>query len=159
MIDDALKALIIDFADESDAILNDVQESIEAIENGERDSAGFAEFAQKIDRIMGCAGSFKMFNTAAMTPALNVITHLATGCKELGYKSTQLKQPETIVIAAGFLAEAVEIIQNAVADLRKGYISLDANTTKNVAQRLGWLCTKLKMSPEEERALRKSFGL
>lgn len=154
-----LKAMLINFADESDEILTDIEGTIEAIENGESGPEAFADFAQKVDRIMGCASSLNLLNIPEVAVALESIGHISMGCKTLGYRATQIKQPEIVIIAAGFLAEAVEVLHEAINDLRKGYISLDADRTARMGQRLGWLCEKLRLSPDEEKALRKSFGL
>jgi len=153
------KGVLADFVEESSGIIEKLNVLIEQIEMGEKAGEAFTEFAQKIDGIMGCAKTLGLESISGLAFLVQTVGNLSEGCKALGYKASQLKESDRIQIVAGFLAEALEMIHDAIADLKKGYVSIDTSHAETIKQRLSWLISKLNLSAEEQAAILKKFGL
>lgn len=151
--------LVEGFIEESQGILDGLAEPLGNLENGEGKPDDFAQVAQRIDGIMGCAKTLGIGTFAQIAPALSVISNLAEGCKALGYRASQLKQPEISKVVAGFVSEAVEMLGAALQDLSKGYISIDTVHADRIRERLIWISGKLKLSPKDQMEIMARFGL
>src|SRR5207253_2068805 len=119
----------------------------------------FVKVAQQIDGIMGCAKTLGIGTLKEVAPALLVISNLSEGIKALGYRASQLKQVEVTKVVAGFVAEAVEMLQAALLDLKKGYVSIDTKHANTIKERLIWISSKLKLSPKDQMEIMARFGL
>ena len=159
MLSPEQKALIEDFTQESKEILDGLEDIIADLETGRGKAEGFATIALKIDGIMGCAKTLGLEGLPELSLALKVISNLAEGCKMLGYKAAQVKEGEVVKIVAGFLADAVEMVENAIDDLNKGYISFDAEDAARIKDRIVWISGKLSLSAEDQAKILARFGL
>lgn len=158
-MDEQTKEVIEAFIEESQGIIDSLEEPLSGLENGEGTPDDFANVALKIDGIMGCAKTLGLGGMQEVGPAMQVISNLSEGCKALGYRASQVKEPEVGTIIAGFLAEAIEMLSNALRDLRKGYISIDTAHANRIRERLIWISTKLKLSPKDQMAIMARFGI
>jgi hypothetical protein len=158
-MDEQTKVLIEGFIEESKEILASIEEPLSDLENGEGNPDDFVKVAQRIDGIMGCAKTLGLGSLQHIAPALLVISNMSEGCKALGYRASQIKQPEVTKIVAGFLAEAVEMLESALMDLQKGYVSIDTQHAGTIKDRLIWISSKLKLSPQDQLEIMARFGL
>jgi len=158
-MDEQTKMLIDGFIEESQGIIQALEEPLSALESGEGDADNFAQIAQRIDGIMGCAKTLGIGTLKEIAPALKVISNLSEGCKALGYRASQIKQPEITTVVAGFVAEAVEMLSAAIGDLAKGYVSIDTGQADRIRERLLWIAGKLKLSPKDQMEIMARFGL
>jgi hypothetical protein len=153
------KELLEAFVEESEGVLAKLEETLDAIDSGTKGPEGFADFGLGIDGIMGCAKTLGLSSFAAFGDLLSIISSLTEGCKALGYKAATLEDEEVRGIVIGFLSDALEFIKGGIRDLKKGYVSIDVDGARRVADRVAWIVTKLELSPAEEQALLKRFGL
>ena len=158
-MDEQSKQLIEGFVEESQEILASIEDPLADLESGVGNPDDFVKVAQRIDGIMGCAKTLGLGTMKQIAPALQVISNLSEGCKALGYRASQIKQTEVSKIVAGFIAEAVEMLDAALADLKKGYVSIDTGHATVIKERLVWIASKLKLSAKDQLEIMARFGL
>ncbi len=158
-MDESVKELVNDFVEESLGIVETIQNIVEPIEMGEADGKGFVEFALKIDGIMGCAKTLNLDSYKELEVAMSTISKLSEGCKVLGYRASQIQDPVLVKLVAAFMADALEMVENALRDLKKGHISFDVAYSEKIRDRLQWITGKLKLNEEDMKAIWKHFGL
>jgi len=154
-----MKDLIEAFVEESQGIVATTTDMLDELQDGDGGTESFAQIGQRIDGIMGCAKTMGLDTYPQLAPALNVISNLSEGCKALGYQAAELKDLTLAPMAAGFLADAVEMLGAAVLDLKKGYVSIDMKAAERIKERLLWFVQKTKLSPEDQKKLLARFGL
>lgn len=74
------------------------------------DNKHFESFGQQVDRIMG----------AAFTLSLNEVGELAKLGKELGYKSSQVKELPKLLVIHSLLGQLVRSMQGILKGIKKG---------------------------------------
>lgn len=152
--------LLKDFSAESLESLDAAQAIVEGIDAGEISAEQFAVAAQRIDGIMGCAKTLGLKDLRDLQPILEVISGVSEGCKALGYKASQSTVGGPVVsIVASFYLDAIEVLQGAVRDLGKGYVSIDLKRAKKIEERLTWVLGQLQLSPLEESRILAMFGV
>ncbi len=153
------KSLVDDFTSESLQIVSDMQKLLDDIEAGLKPHSDFAHFAQRIDGIMGCAKTLGLDGLENLKLPLAAISNLSEGCKSLGYKGSQVKDQSIAAIIAGFMADALEILEQALDDLNSEIVTIDADQTNRIKDRLTWLGTQMKLSAKDQAEILARFGL
>lgn len=101
--------LLQSFLEESRDVLVNLHEFLSNFKRAE-DRHLFEQFGQQVDRIMG----------AAYTLSLKEIGDLAKLGKEIGYKSSQVKDFEKLLSIQSLLSQLVSAIERSLKALRKG---------------------------------------
>jgi hypothetical protein len=140
--------ILSDFQKEAKGLLNELEPIVEKLEEVEEGfpSNELAQFAQRIDRIMGAAETLNQLDTNHQ--GLKRIGAIARLCKGLGYKAAELKTSELIPIFAAFWADTLEVLSgliDAIADEAKSK-SLADSSAKILQGRLDWLAAKVEKS-------------
>jgi chemotaxis protein histidine kinase CheA len=151
--------LLESFAEESQEILDGLEEPLGDLEAGEGSSALFADIAQRIDRIMGCARSLGLNGSKELEPVFRMIGELSEGSKFLGYRAERMTNPDLMRLVGGVLAEAVEVIAGSLRALKKGYILYDQDAAVRSKERIRLVASKIQLSPAEKEELFKKFGV
>lgn len=133
--DPSMKEIIIDFCDEADTLFNQLQTSLEILEETPTNTKELEKFGQIIDRIMGAAKSIGA-------------TEIATFCelgKIIGYKSSQIKDIPLIEVVVAILFDSLDLLRKMIKSLRDGDDHVMKNlNTKAFVTRLNWLSAKFK---------------
>lgn len=153
------RELLVDFADESMAILEEAEELIAPLEDGEGTPDDIVVAAQKIDGIMGCAKTMGLSGASDLGLLFVNISRLSEGFKFLGYRAGEVKSSQILQVIGGILNEAIELLKTSFVDLKKGYISIDQDAVGRSQERMMWIAKKLNLSEEDEKNLRKRFGM
>ena len=153
------KSLLDDFTSESKDIISSLQNLIGELETGTRSSTEFAQFAQRIDGIMGCAKTLGIDGLPGIEIPLAAVGNLSEGCKSVGYKASQIKDPGLSRLVASFFAEALELLDEAIDDLRNGTAEVDSELALKIRDRINWIGTQMKLSSQDQAEILARFGL
>jgi hypothetical protein len=153
------KSLLDDFTSESKDIISGLQNIIEELEVGTRQASEFAHFAQRIDGIMGCAKTLGIDGLPGIEIPLAAVGNLSEGCKSVGYKASQIKDPGLAKIVASFFAEALELLDDAIDDLKNGTAEVDSELAKKIRDRINWIGSQMKLSAQDQAEILARFGL
>lgn len=136
LIDDpSMKEIVIDFCNESDALVEELEEILSSLEEEIENHANFEKFGQIIDRIMGAAKSIG---------ARDIATLSELG-KTIGYKSSQVNDTPLLEIVVAVLFDSIDIMKKLLNNLREGNSqNLQQINTKAFVTRLNWLSEKFK---------------
>ena len=140
------KEILDGFKQETKALLAELTEVVESLEEagtGPLPAEKLSEFAQKIDRIMGAVTTMVQLD-GALKP-LGFVSTMAELCKKTGYQAARLNQPALAAIFAGFWADVIEVIDEAVAlvDTPEKISEVSADFTPVLLKRLKWLSDKV----------------
>lgn len=133
-----------EFRKESKQILDELNSVVESLEDPKEATykSQLAEFAQKIDRIMGTAKTIAMIEPDHM--GLKRIGQIAALCKALGYKAAEATSMELLPLFSAFWADTLEVVGELMNSLED-----DAKTKKiasefsiAIEKRLTWLSQK-----------------
>lgn len=130
-----MKEIVIDFCNEAEELFNELQISLEILEDIPENTKELEKFGQVIDRIMGAAKSIGL-------------AEIATFCelgKIIGYKSSQIKDVPLIEVVVAILFDSLDLLRKMIASLRLGNDSnMKHLNTKAFVTRLNWLSAKFK---------------
>jgi len=133
--DPSMKEIIDDFCDESASLFDQLEKSLNALEENPSNTKELENFGQVIDRIMGAAKSIGA-------------TEIATFCelgKVIGYKSSQIKDIPLIEVVVAILYDSVDMLRKMNLSLKAGNnTSMNKLNTKAFVTRLNWLSEKFK---------------
>ncbi|MBC7712525.1 MAG: hypothetical protein H7177_04275 [Rhizobacter sp.] len=133
--DPSMKEIIIDFCAEADMLFDELQDSLEILEESPSNTKELEKFGQVIDRIMGAAKSIG---------ASEIATFCELG-KVIGYKSSQIKDIPLIEVVVAILFDSLDLLRKMVTAIRLGTDSGMKNlNTKAFVTRLNWLSDKFK---------------
>ncbi len=152
--------LIKDFRDESEALVDELEEITDQLESSDRAATTevlLKEFSQKIDRIMGAAKNLQI-----MAPEHKGLAFLATiteMCKNIGYQAAALKRDHLVPIFAGFWAETLDVMREILAaiDSPESTKKVIDTHSETLQKRLAWLADKV--APESAEEKEKVIGL
>lgn len=136
---------MIEFQTESQTILGELLSVVDDLENAEDfDPKLFAEFAQKIDRIMGGAETLALLDPEHT--GLKFMAETARLCKQIGYKVSESKNPALVPIVAGFWADVVEVLQTLVRNLEDipACQRITEGFSGTLKSRLEWIAKQLR---------------
>lgn len=142
--------ILTDFQTETRGLLEELNAVVETLEEPSTvfPSKELAEFAQKIDRVMGAAQTLSQFD--ASHKGMQRIGAIAQLCKKLGYKAAEFKFAPLVPIFAAFWADTLEVLGelvDAVADEAKTQQLTDSFASV-LQNRLTWLSDRVqKMAP------------
>jgi hypothetical protein len=153
------KSLLDDFTSESKDIISSLQNLIEGLESGVKNSSEFAHFAQRIDGIMGCAKTLGIDGLPGIEVPLAAVGNLSEGCKSVGYKASQIKDPALSRLVASFFAEALELLDEAIDDLKNGTSEVDSELALTIRDRIYWIGNQMKLSEQDQAEILARFGL
>ena|SRR3989344_568343 len=132
--------LLTSFLEESFEVLEGLKDLMENF-NGHADISCFEQFGQQVDRIMG----------AAYTLSLGDLGDLAKLGKELGYKSSQVKEIGKLLAVQSLLSQlikSIEVILNGYKKNQKPVseeVSLLLNRLTGASNQLGDLRISVKV--------------
>ena len=133
--DPSMKEIVIDFCDEADSLFDQLEVSLNLLEEDPRNNKELEKFGQVIDRIMGAAKSIG---------AMEIATFCELG-KVIGYKSSQIVDIPLVEVVVAVLLDAVELLRKMITALRVGdHNSMTNLNTKAFVTRLNWLSAKFK---------------
>ncbi len=140
--------ILTDFQKEAKDLLSELEPIVENLEEteGKFPAEELAQFAQKIDRIMGAAETLNQLDINHQ--GLKRIGAIARLCKGLGYKAAELKTTELIPLFAAFWADTLEVLSgliDAAADEERSK-SLADSFAKILQGRLDWLTGKVEQA-------------
>jgi chemotaxis protein histidine kinase CheA len=148
--DPSMKEIVIDVCDEANALFDQLENSLNLLEENPKNSKELEKFGQVIDRIMGAAKSIGA-------------TEIATFCelgKIIGYKSSQIKDIPLIEVVVAILFDSIDLLRKMNESLREGNDRLMAKlNTKAFTTRLNWLSEKFKDIDRASCAIEKEGNL
>lgn len=139
------KDIIESFQEESNGLINELRDIIEALEDHKGDFPKnlLEDFANKADRIMGTAKTFE-----TMCPDQKIFVQIGKFgelCKATGYKASTMNSNALVPIFAAFWADTVDIMEDLCSnigneqklqDVTKSYIPI-------LQKRLVWLAQQI----------------
>ncbi len=133
--DPSMKEIVIDFCNEADDLFNQLEGSLNILEDTPLNHVELEKFGQIIDRIMGAAKSIGA-------------TEIAQFCelgKLIGYKSSQISDVPLLEVVIAILFDAIHMLRKMILAIRDGNNNCMKNlNTKAFATRLTWLSEKFK---------------
>lgn len=133
--DPSMKEIVDDFCTEAEGLFDQLEQSLELLEDNPNNSKELEKFGQIIDRIMGAAKSIGASEIALFCELGKVI----------GYKSSQVKEIPLIEVVVAILFDSILMLRKMVTALREGNDNSMKNlNTKAFATRLTWLSEKFK---------------
>ena len=133
--DPSMKEIVDDFCTEAEELFDQLERSLETLEENPNNSKELEKFGQVIDRIMGAAKSIGASEIALFCELGKVI----------GYKSSQVKEIPLIEVVVAILFDSILMLRKMVTALREGNDNSMKNlNTKAFATRLTWLSEKFK---------------
>ena len=133
--DPSMKEIVIDFCIEAEELFDQLELSLESLEDNPENAKELEKFGQVIDRIMGAAKSIGASEIALFCELGKVI----------GYKSSQVKELPLIEVVVAILFDSLHMLRKMVTALKEGSDRSMTNlNTKAFATRLTWLSEKFK---------------
>ena len=133
--DPSMREIIDDFCDEASSLFDQLEASLNLIEENPNNTKELEKFGQIIDRIMGAAKSIGA-------------TEIAIFCelgKIIGYKSSQIKDVALIEVVVAILFDSLDMLRKMNISLRSGNDNcMKQLNTKVFVTRLNWLSEKFK---------------
>lgn len=133
--DPSMKEIVDDFCDEANMLFDQLEQSLNGLEEDPGNVKELEKFGQVIDRIMGAAKSIGA-------------TDIATFCelgKTIGYKSSQINDIPLIEVVVAILFDSLDMLRKMNQSLRAGNdASMNKLNTKAFVTRLNWLSAKFK---------------
>ena len=108
--DPSMKEIVIDFCNEADALFDQLEGSLNILEDRSSKSEELEKFGQIIDRIMGAAKSIG---------AIEIATFCELG-KLIGYKSSQIKDVPLIEVVIAILFDSLHMLRKMILAIRDG---------------------------------------
>lgn len=156
--------ILIEFARESQGLVQECVEILEAIEDDHAQLPRLENYANRIDRVMGAARSIAMLETD--NHALHVIGDSAALCKALGYRClASSPSAELIDTTVAFLMDATELVGDLLERLDEEGGELRAEMKETFVERLRWISDLYAKFPapasagEQIEALLKKLGM
>lgn len=148
--DPSMKEIIVDFCSEAEALFDQLDQSLEILEEDPSNTPELEKFGQIIDRIMGAAKSIG---------ASEIATFCELG-KVIGYKSSQIKDIPLIEVVVAVLFDTVHLLRKMITALKEGNDkSMGQLNTKAFVTRLNWLSAKFKDIERSSVAIDKKANL
>jgi len=133
--DPAMKEIVDGFCEESLELLDQLEETLDELEDDPTNSELLEKFGQVIDRMMGGAKSIGADEIATFSELGKVI----------GYKSSQVNDPPLLAVVVAILFDAVDLIRKMVIKIQtKESDGLQNLNTEAFGTRLRWLSEKFK---------------
>ncbi|MEK6774046.1 MAG: hypothetical protein AABY64_08900 [Bdellovibrionota bacterium] len=145
---DADDNILYGFTSESNILINELLEKLEAIEemdddqkSKEKKSSLLADCGNQVDRIMGGAQSIAMALPENKT--LILIGDMAQLCKAVSYRASKVSNNSSLVkTAVALLLDVTEILQNAIHALESETPEGQVTFTPAFVERLRWFSSQ-----------------
>ena len=138
------------FVVESKKLVRECVRILEKVEDGEGPERLLADYANRIDRVMGAAGSLA---PEGGKHVLNLIADGTSLCKSLGNQTAKLAHHHPYInVATSFLIDATEMIEELLADVEGDYEKLRKHLQGPLVDRLKWITAMSDKFPEKARA-------
>lgn len=148
--DPSMKEIIVDFCNETEALFEQLEQSLEILEEDPSNTPELERFGQIIDRVMGAAKSIG---------ASEIATFCELG-KVIGYKSSQITDIPLIEVVVAILFDSLHMLRKMITALKEGNDRSMANmNTKALVTRLNWLSAKFKDIERSSVAIDKKNNL
>ena len=131
--DPDMREIVLDFCSESEDLIENLKDYLEAFEDDPTDNHLLEQFGQTIDRMMG----------AAKTIGAEEIGHLCEMGKIIGYKASQNDNQGLNEMTCGILFDLTEFVEILVNNLKEQKEEGDFNI-EAFNKRLNWLADKFK---------------
>ncbi len=133
--DPSMKEIVLSFCDESKALITQLEQSLEILEDNPMNHKEMENFGQIIDRIMGAAKSIG---------AMEIATFCELG-KVIGYKASQINDAPLLNVVVAVLFDSIDLLTKMIDKLKTGNNNqLQGLNTAAFAERLKWLSEKFK---------------
>ncbi len=133
--DPDMKEIIIEFCDESDALLEELRDILDDFEDDPENSILLEKYGQTVDRIMG----------AAKTMGLEDLGHLCQMGKIIGYKGSQAENKALQELSGGVLYDLCDLLEVILGNIREGKDQKEHDFNLEAFKgRLEWLAGKFK---------------
>jgi chemotaxis protein histidine kinase CheA len=143
--DEDMKEIVLTFCQESEELIKQLNSILEDFEKA-YDAKYLENFGQIIDRMMGAAQSLG---------AMEIGKFCEMG-KIIGYKASQASDPQLLELAAPILMDAVELVDNMVALLKRGERTTKENLPIDAfSSRLKWYLEKFSDIERASVAIKK----
>lgn len=143
--DEDMKEIVLTFCQESEELIKQLNSILEDFEKA-YDPKYLENFGQIIDRMMGAAQSLG---------AMEIGKFCEMG-KIIGYKASQASDPQLLELAAPILMDAVELVDNMVALLKRGERTTKENLPIDAfSSRLKWYLEKFSDIERASVAIKK----
>lgn len=135
LTDPSMREIVIDFCNESESLFDQLETSLNILEDNPLNHRELEKFGQIIDRIMGAAKSM----------GASEIARFCELGKLIGYKSSQINDLPLLEVVIAILFDAIHMLRKMIKSVRDGNDSCMKNlNTKAFATRLTWLSEKFK---------------
>lgn len=133
--DPSMKEIIIEFCNESDELIVQLEEHLEIVEEDLSKKEHLEKYGQIIDRIMGASKSI----------GAKEIATLSELGKTIGYKASQVEDEALLEIVVAILFDSLVIMKKLIKEVRTGNATNFAQlNTQAFVTRLQWLSEKFK---------------
>jgi hypothetical protein len=133
--------ILVEFLNESKQLTEELIPILEKVEEDPTHYKEFDTFGQIIDRIMGGAAVLALDRPAG--DPVHMIAKFTELCKVIGYKASQVNNPELATITASFLIDASETLLELYEQIKSGQAgSIGEYLTETFLDRLKWLAKK-----------------
>lgn len=127
-----------DFYQESNTIIEESIELLEAMEGNFSRKQDLKVFGNKIDRIMGASASIAM--AAEPDHGLNLVTDYTSLCKAVAYKAAEIKSNVKLYdVTVALLLDAVEALKVFIKKVELPMAELKQVISPNFIERLRWV--------------------
>lgn len=132
--DPAMQEIIQAFCDESEALIAEMHQFLEELEEDPANSPLLEKYGQIVDRIMGAADSI----------GLTSIGSIAKMGKIIGYKASQTDEIALRELTTSILFDANEALTKMIKNLRQKNNPTEGLSITALSERLKWLADKFK---------------
>lgn len=132
------KSILEDFVKESLILVDQCLELLETLEGDPSEVEKLADFANRIDRVMGGAKSLALM--APQGHALHLIGDYCAICKSVGYQGAQIQDNDQLYdITVALLLDAVEMTKVLLSRLESEAQELKKIFSTTFLERLKWV--------------------
>lgn len=147
--DPDMEEIVIGFCDESDELVDKLEDILDEYEDDNTNTDLLSEFGQIIDRIMGAAKSIG---------AEKVGQYCELG-KIVSYKSSQTNEMKLLDIVNAILSDTIDIVRSMILNIRtKKEETVDGISLEAFASRLKWLSEKFQHIDRASVAVKEEAG-
>lgn len=150
--------IINDFKNESKSLIEELITILEEVEGEFNKKKDLEKYGQVVDRIMGGAKSIATA-TENLEHHVTKIAIYAELCKAVGYKASQLDNPELFNLVVAILLDATEMLDTIVDSIGQDEeINLEDIISDTLQDRLRWVSTLFKKDMRSSVEVKVAMG-
>lgn len=139
--------LLSEFIAESRRLVDECESLLEDIEDDASQAPRLAEFANKIDRVMGGAKSLAMLGSPQHP--LHIVGDITALCKALGERGAKAASQEQLyMLTVAFCLDAVEITRKLLVALQDPSAEAPPELKAAILDRVNWMAGIYKKIPK-----------